>query len=79
MANSLSGLDALLFTGGIGEHNATVRRLVCERLAWLGVAIDPLANARSETTIHAEESAVAVSVLSADEERAIAGDVVRLL
>jgi acetate kinase len=42
---ALGGLDALVFTGGIGENAAPVRAQVCERAAWLGVKLDPRANA----------------------------------
>lgn len=38
---ALGGLDALVFSGGIGEHDATARRAVCDAFAWIGVAIDP--------------------------------------
>jgi acetate kinase len=45
MAASLGGLDALVFTAGVGEHSVAVRRRVCERLAFLGVRLDHHANA----------------------------------
>ena len=44
MANTLGGLDCLVFTGGIGEHAPEIRSTIGERLAWLGVRIDPIAN-----------------------------------
>ena len=44
MAVTLQGLDCLVFTGGIGEHAAKVRALVCNRLRWLGLELDPKAN-----------------------------------
>ena len=45
LAAALGGLDAIVFTGGIGEHAAPVREAVCRRAAWLGVELDPGANA----------------------------------
>ena len=39
MANTLGGLDCLVFTGGVGEHSADVRARICERLGWLGVGL----------------------------------------
>ena len=44
MAAALDGIDALVFTGGIGEHAAVIRSKVCERLGWLGVDFDAAAN-----------------------------------
>lgn len=51
LAAAAGGLDVLVFTGGIGEHAAEVRRRVCERCAWLGIALDEEANARHATRI----------------------------
>ena len=48
MANTLGGLECLVFTGGIGEHSAEIRQQVCERLQWLGVRIDHSANDQGE-------------------------------
>jgi acetate kinase len=45
MAASMGGIDALAFTGGVGEHSPGVRREVCDRLSFLGVEVDPVANA----------------------------------
>ena len=46
---TLEGLDALVFTGGVGEHASDLRAMVTERLAWLGVAIDPSAEGEEIT------------------------------
>ena len=46
---TLEGLDALVFTGGVGEHASDLRAMVAERLAWLGVAIDPSAEGEEIT------------------------------
>ena len=50
MAVALDGLDALVFTAGIGEHSAAVREAVCSRLEFLGVELDPSANASVSRT-----------------------------
>jgi acetate kinase len=72
LAAAAGGLDVLVFTGGIGEHAAEIRARVCTRAAWLGVKIDPAANAAGGPRLHAPDSAVAVWVLPADEEAVIA-------
>ncbi len=72
LAMTLGGLDGFVFTAGIGEHAAPVRRMVCERLAWLGVAIDDAANERGGPCISAAGSRVAVWVIPTDEELMIA-------
>jgi acetate kinase len=76
---ALGGLDALVFTAGIGEHAAPVRARIGELAAWLGVRIDPTANAAHRRAIHAADSAVAVLVIPTDEEGAVARHVVRTL
>ncbi len=72
LAMTLGGLDGFVFTAGIGEHVALVRRLVCERLAWMGVAVDDAANERGGPCISAAGSRVAVWVIPTDEELMIA-------
>ncbi|MDE2582063.1 MAG: acetate/propionate family kinase [Rhodospirillales bacterium] len=72
LASSLGGLDGFVFTAGIGEHAAPVRAAVCARLGWLGVRLDPAANARGEGLISAADSPVAVWVVPTDEEAMIA-------
>ncbi|HUF20867.1 MAG TPA: acetate/propionate family kinase [Burkholderiales bacterium] len=72
LAAALGGLDALVFTAGIGEQAAPVRAAVCEASAWLGVRLDRRANDMHETVISAHDSRVAVLVLSTDEEAMIA-------
>jgi acetate kinase len=71
-ANSLGGLDGLVFTAGIGEHQPAIRAAICARLTWLGVAVEPEANMRNATRIDAVGSRVAVLVIPTDEERVIA-------
>ncbi|MBS1189392.1 MAG: acetate/propionate family kinase [Rhodocyclaceae bacterium] len=68
LAAAAGGLDALVFTGGIGEHAAEVRRRVCLQSAWLGIQLNPEANARHDTHISAGTSAVDVLVIPTNEE-----------
>jgi len=63
-----SGIDALVFTGGIGEHAAEVRRRVCMQSEWLGIRLDPEANARHDIVISAGNSSVDVLVIPTNEE-----------
>ena len=62
------GIDALVFTGGIGEHAAEVRRRVCLQLGWLGLQLDAEANARHANVISAGQSQVDVLVIPTNEE-----------
>ncbi|RKP49597.1 acetate/propionate family kinase [Pararobbsia silviterrae] len=72
LAAALGGLDAIVFTAGIGENAAPVRARVCERSAWLGVKLDPDANAKHGPRISAADSAIDVWVIPTNEERMIA-------
>jgi acetate kinase len=72
MANTLGGLECLIFTGGIGEHSAAIRQQVCERLQWLGVRIDHSANDLGSERISIENSGVDVRVIPTSEETMIA-------
>lgn len=69
---SLGGIDGLVFTAGIGERSPLIRRLICERLGWLGVELDSAANERGAILISGPASAVAVHVMPTDEEWMIA-------
>lgn len=80
LVSILGGLDGLVFTAGIGEHAPRVRGLVCERLGWLGCALDETANARGgEARIEAAGSRLKVWVIPTDEECVIARDAVLVL
>lgn len=79
LAAALGGLDALVFTGGIGEHAAPVRERVCELAGWLGVRLDADANRAYGPRISAADSAVSVWVIPTDEELMIARHTRRLL
>lgn len=81
MATSLDGLDALVFTAGIGERSAVVRQLVCDRLRFLGVDLDRDANAAAtpDAALAREGSAVRIVALRAREELVIAREARRCL
>lgn len=79
LAASLEGLDAFIFTGGIGENAAPIRNRVAKGLQWLGACLDPSANERGDYLISAPESRIKLMVLPTDEERMIAIDTQRIL
>ena len=72
LAAVLGGIDTLVFTGGIGEHAAPVRREACSGLEHLGIRLDPERNARHDPVISADESACTVRVVPTDEDLMIA-------
>jgi acetate kinase len=69
---ALGGIDALVFTAGIGEHAAPVRARVCESAGWLGIRLDPAANAAGGPRISAADSPVSAWVVPTNEELMIA-------
>jgi acetate kinase len=79
LAVALGGLDAVVFTAGIGENSATIRAAICSDLGWLGITLDPHANAAGETVISAPASRVRVLRIPTDEERMIATHALALL
>ncbi len=72
MANTLGGLECLVFTGGIGEHSAEIRQQICERLQWLGVRLDHSANDQGHECVSAKDSNVDICVVPTSEETMIA-------
>jgi len=76
---ALGGLDALIFTGGIGEHAVEIRARVCHDAEWLGVRLDDAANAAGGPRISGTGSAVSVLVVATDENLMIARHTRRLL
>ena len=76
---AMEGLDAVAFTGGIGENAVTVRAMILRGLEWSGVRMDPDANHRGATRLHSETSKVTCWVIPAKEERMIARDALTLL
>ena len=72
LAAVLGGVDALVFTAGIGERSAEIRRRICEQSAWLGVTLDAAANEAHGPRISAADSRVAAFVIPTNEELMIA-------
>jgi acetate kinase len=72
MAAVLGGLDALVFTAGVGEHSAMVRERVCKEAQWLGLSFAPDANAAHQACISASDSKVSAWVIPTNEEWMIA-------
>ena len=79
LAAAADGLDALVFTGGIGENAASVRAAICRSAAWLGVELDEAANDRGAARISAPGSRVSAWMLRTDEELMIARHTAELL
>jgi acetate kinase len=77
-AVAAGGIDALVFTAGIGEHAAPVRAAVCQRLEWLGLHLDEDANNRHHPCISQAKSPISVWVIPTNEEWVIARDTWRL-
>lgn len=72
LAATLGGVDALVFTAGIGENSAEIRRRVCAASAWLGIEIDAAANEQKATRISTASSKTSVWVIPTNEELMIA-------
>ena len=83
MVACVGGLDLIAFSGGIGEHDATLRAQVGEQLGWLGVVVDAALNQQATGSevraIHAAESRVQVWVIPTDEGLVAAQEAARLI
>ncbi len=79
LAATLEGLDAIVFTAGIGEHAAPIRAAIARRCAWLGLDLDEEANSLARDCISRPGSRVQAWIIPTDEERMIAEHTVRLL
>ena len=79
LAAALGGLDAFVFTAGIGENSPNIRARVAETLSWLGAAFDPRADAEGKSLISQPESRVGLYVIPTDEELMIARHTLSLL
>ncbi len=79
LAAALGGLDALVFTGGIGENAGAIRASVCRDAAWLGVQLDDAANARGGPRLTRADSAASAWAIATDEQAVIARHTARLL
>lgn len=78
-AAALGGLDALVFSGGIGENSPMVRARICEGLDCLGIALDADRNGKNAPLISKEGAVVAVRVIPTDEETIIARETLRII
>lgn len=78
-AAALGGLDTLVFSGGIGENAPVIRQRICDRLGFLGVALDDNSNTANEDAISADASTVTVRMIHTDEEAMIARATQRIL
>lgn len=78
---AMGGVDAIVFTGGVGENGSEVRKLVCERLAFMGIELDEEANKKRGQTIEISKpgSNVRVFVIPTNEELVIAQDTMKLI
>jgi acetate kinase len=79
---ALGGAPAVVFTGGIGEHNPEIRRRICEDMAWCGLTLDERRNRATvgtEGVVSADGAAMRAFVIPTDEERVIARDVMQCL
>jgi acetate kinase len=77
LAAALGGLDALVFTGGIGEHSVVIREQVCHQASWLGLDLDDSANEAAATRISTLDSRVSAWVVPTDENLMIAQHTLR--
>jgi acetate kinase len=72
MGAAMGGVDAFVFTAGIGENSVKLRARITERLAWLGAVLDPAANAAHRQQISSRDSRIGLYVIPTDEEQMIA-------
>ncbi|SMX31692.1 acetate/propionate family kinase [Maliponia aquimaris] len=76
---AMEGVDAIVFTGGIGENAPAIRAAICDGFGWLGARLDPAKNARNAPRLQAEGSSVTLWVIPAEEERVIAEAALRVV
>jgi acetate kinase len=79
LAAAMCGIDGLVFTAGVGENAPTIREAVAKRLAWLGLELDPAANAKGTGRISAPGSRIACYIIPTDEELMIARHTLKVL
>jgi acetate kinase len=79
LAAAMGGVDAFVFTAGIGENSPAIRKRISEKLIWLGVELDPAANTASKELISRQDSRTALYVIRTDEEQMIARHTLSLL
>ncbi|MBO9446815.1 acetate/propionate family kinase [Ruegeria sp. R14_0] len=78
LSAALEGIDALVFTGGIGENAARIRQMVCEGMRWIGIEMDPNRNADNGTVLSTDFSRVRILAIPTNEEMVIARAAARL-
>lgn len=76
---ALGGLDAIVFTAGIGEGSGVIRENICNRLGWLGIALSPENNAKNETCISKDDSQIEVYVIPTNEELIMASVTMKII
>ena len=79
ICSTLGGLDMLVFTAGIGEHQPEIRAKIVERLAWLGAELNPAANADNAFGISGDSSRIAIHVIATNEEQVIADETLAII
>ena len=79
LAAALGGLDAFVFTAGIGENSAKMRTRIAERLSWLGAKLDPAANAAGKVLVSRKNSGLPIYVIPTNEELMIARHTLSLI
>ncbi len=79
LAVTLEGLDTIIFTAGIGEHQPEIREAVLEQLRWMGIEIDYEANNANQSRLTTLNSPIAAFIIPTDEEQRIADDAALLL
>jgi acetate kinase len=79
LAAALGGLDAFIFTAGIGENSARIRAQIAERIAWLGATLDPVANTSAKLKLSRDDSRVALYMVRTEEELMIARHTLALI
>jgi len=79
LAAAMGGIDGLVFTAGVGENSPIIREAVAKRLAWLGLELDPEANAKGTGRISTSGTRIACYVIPTDEELMIARHTLRVL
>jgi acetate kinase len=72
LAAALGGIDALIFTAGIGENSRSIRARICDRLGWMGIALDPARNQANDRVISSDRATTPVLVIPTNEELVIA-------
>ncbi len=79
MSVTLGGLDAIVFTAGIGENQPEIRRRVAAHLRWMGLHLDDGRNEANMTVISTPDSKIAALVIPTDEEQVIADEALAIL